>query len=112
MQWSLINLTAEDVASASGGVGVKVAVLDGFADCRHTDLSGRSSNVLVPRGKFRFPDSHGTHTAGIAAVRDGRIKKANIVALEAMGGEFTWGTSIIRSSFSISLFYNFEFCSM
>jgi subtilisin family serine protease len=55
-----------------------------------------SSNVLVPRGKFRFPDSHGTHTAGIAAPRDGRIKKANIVALEAMGGELTWGASIVR----------------
>ena len=30
------------------------------------------------------------------AVRDGRIKKGNIVVLEAMGGGFTWGASIIR----------------
>jgi hypothetical protein len=42
LQWSLINLTPEGVAIASGGVGVKGAVLNCFADCRHTDLSGRS----------------------------------------------------------------------
>ena len=30
------------------------------------------------------------------AVRDGRIKKGDIVVLEAMGGGFTWGASIIR----------------
>ena len=66
-EWSLINLTPEDVASASGGVGVKVAVLDGFADCRHTDLAGRCSNVLVPRKRYRFRDIHGTHTSGIVA---------------------------------------------
>lgn len=30
------------------------------------------------------------------AVEDGRIKPGNLVALEAMGGGFTWGASIIR----------------
>ena len=30
------------------------------------------------------------------AVRDGRIKAGDIVVLEAMGGGFTWGASIIR----------------
>jgi 3-oxoacyl-[acyl-carrier-protein] synthase-3 len=30
------------------------------------------------------------------AVRDGRIKKGDIVVLEAMGGGFTWGASIVR----------------
>jgi 3-oxoacyl-[acyl-carrier-protein] synthase-3 len=29
-------------------------------------------------------------------VRDGRIKKGDIVVLEAMGGGFTWGASIVR----------------
>lgn len=66
-EWSLINLTPADVASASGGSGVKVAVLDGVADCRHSDLAGRCSNVLLPRGRYRFYGNHGTHTAGIVA---------------------------------------------
>jgi 3-oxoacyl-[acyl-carrier-protein] synthase-3 len=30
------------------------------------------------------------------AVRDGRIKKGEVVVLEAMGGGFTWGASIVR----------------
>jgi 3-oxoacyl-[acyl-carrier-protein] synthase III len=30
------------------------------------------------------------------AVRDGRIKRGNIVVLEAMGGGFTWGASVLR----------------
>ena len=30
------------------------------------------------------------------AVNDGRIKDGDIVALEAMGGGFTWGASLIR----------------
>ncbi|MBW8752817.1 MAG: ketoacyl-ACP synthase III, partial [Sphingomonadales bacterium] len=31
-----------------------------------------------------------------AAVRDGRIKQGDLVMLEAMGGGFTWGASLIR----------------
>ncbi len=30
------------------------------------------------------------------AMRDGRIKKGDIVVLEAMGGGFTWGASVVR----------------
>jgi 3-oxoacyl-[acyl-carrier-protein] synthase-3 len=30
------------------------------------------------------------------AVRDGRIKQGDVVVLEAMGGGFTWGASIVR----------------
>ena len=31
-----------------------------------------------------------------SAVRDGRIKKGDLVMLEAMGGGFTWGASLLR----------------
>ena len=30
------------------------------------------------------------------AVHDGRIKRGDIVVLEAMGGGFTWGASLVR----------------
>jgi 3-oxoacyl-[acyl-carrier-protein] synthase-3 len=30
------------------------------------------------------------------AVRDGRVTDGNVVVLEAMGGGFTWGASVIR----------------
>jgi 3-oxoacyl-[acyl-carrier-protein] synthase-3 len=31
-----------------------------------------------------------------AAVADGRIKKGDLVLLEAMGGGFTWGAALVR----------------
>jgi 3-oxoacyl-[acyl-carrier-protein] synthase-3 len=31
-----------------------------------------------------------------AAIRDGRIKQGDLVVLEAMGGGFTWGASLLR----------------
>jgi 3-oxoacyl-[acyl-carrier-protein] synthase-3 len=31
-----------------------------------------------------------------AAVADGRIKRGDLVMIEAMGGGFTWGASLIR----------------
>ena len=30
------------------------------------------------------------------AVRDGRVKKGDLVVLEAMGGGFTWGAAVVR----------------
>jgi 3-oxoacyl-[acyl-carrier-protein] synthase-3 len=47
-------------------------------------------------------DQHGnTSAASIplaldAAVRDGRIKKGQLVLMEAMGGGFTWGAVLVR----------------
>jgi 3-oxoacyl-[acyl-carrier-protein] synthase-3 len=31
-----------------------------------------------------------------AACRDGRIKKGDLVLMEAMGGGFTWGAVLVR----------------
>jgi 3-oxoacyl-[acyl-carrier-protein] synthase-3 len=31
-----------------------------------------------------------------AAIRDGRIRQGDLVMLEAMGGGFTWGASLVR----------------
>jgi hypothetical protein len=66
-EWALINLTATDVASANGGSGVKVALMDGLTDCRDTDLAGRCTNTKIAGGRYLFYDNHGTHTAGIIA---------------------------------------------
>jgi len=37
-----------------------------------------------------------TPLALATAVADGRIQKGQLVLLEAMGGGFTWGASLIR----------------
>jgi 3-oxoacyl-[acyl-carrier-protein] synthase-3 len=47
-------------------------------------------------------DRHGNTSAAsiplalVTAVRDGRIKRGDLVLLEAMGGGFTWGANLIR----------------
>jgi len=47
-------------------------------------------------------DKHGNTSAAsiplalTAAVRDGRIKRGDLVMLEAMGGGFTWGSVLVR----------------
>jgi 3-oxoacyl-[acyl-carrier-protein] synthase III len=47
-------------------------------------------------------DKHGnTSAASIplaldVAVRDGRIKRGDIILMEAFGGGFTWGSALIR----------------
>ena len=66
-EWALIGLTPDLVASANGGSGVIVAVLDGLTDCTHADLSGRCEAIRISGGRYRFYDSHGTHTAGTVA---------------------------------------------
>jgi len=47
-------------------------------------------------------DMHGNTSAASVplaldiAVKDGRIKKGDLVLLEAMGGGFTWGAVLVR----------------
>jgi len=47
-------------------------------------------------------DKHGNTSAAsiplalTAAVADGRIKRGDLVMLEAMGGGFTWGSTLLR----------------
>lgn len=82
-EWSLINLTPADVQSASGGASVKVAVLDGLTDCRHSEFAGnprRCENQQIEGGRYRFYDNHGTHVAGtVAGAKYGVATGANIL---------------------------------
>jgi hypothetical protein len=81
-EWNLINLKAADVSSANGGAGVYVAVLDGRTDCRHSEFAGsprRCDNTLIQGGRYKFYDSHGTHTAGtVAGLKNGVAPGAHI----------------------------------
>ena len=57
---------------------------------------------LAPEKVVLTVDRHGnTSAASIplalsAAVDDGRIKRGDLVMLEAMGGGFTWGSALVR----------------
>ncbi len=57
---------------------------------------------IAPQKVVITVDMHGnTSAASIplalnAAIKDGRIKKGDLVLLEAMGGGFTWGSALVR----------------
>jgi 3-oxoacyl-[acyl-carrier-protein] synthase-3 len=52
--------------------------------------------VIVTVGEHANTSAASVPLAFDAAVRDGRIKRGDIVILEAMGGGFTWGAAALR----------------
>lgn len=71
------------------------------ANARILDATAKKLN-LPPEKVIKTVDMHANTSAASVplaldtAVRDGRIKPGDLLVLEAMGGGFTWGASIIR----------------
>ena len=66
-------------------------------------LEGTAKRLGVPESRVVITlDKHGnTSAASIplaldTAVKDGRIKRGDLVLMEAMGGGFTWGAVLLR----------------
>jgi len=71
------------------------------ANARILDATARklglpSDKVIVTVGEHANTSAASVPLALDAAVRDGRIKRGDIVVLEAMGGGFTWGAAVLR----------------
>ena len=62
----------------------------------------RASSACRPDKVVVTVDQHANTSAASVplaldvAVRDGRIKRGDLVVLEAMGGGFTWGAAVLR----------------
>ncbi|WP_417611531.1 beta-ketoacyl-ACP synthase III [Parasphingorhabdus sp.] len=71
------------------------------ANARILDATAKKLN-LAPEKVIKTVDMHANTSAASVplaldtAVRDGRIKGGDLLVLEAMGGGFTWGASVIR----------------
>ena len=71
------------------------------ANKRIIDASAKKLHI-APQKVVLTVDKHGNTSAAsiplalAAAVDDGRIKKGDLVMLEAMGGGFTWGSALLR----------------
>ncbi|VWX61213.1 beta-ketoacyl-ACP synthase III [Sphingorhabdus sp. 109] len=71
------------------------------ANARILDATARKLS-LPPEKVIKTVDLHANTSAASVplaldtAVRDGRIKAGDLLVLEAMGGGFTWGASVIR----------------
>jgi 3-oxoacyl-[acyl-carrier-protein] synthase III len=71
------------------------------ANSRILDATARKLGLPPERVIVTVADHANTSAASVPlaldkAVRDGRIKQGDLVALEAMGGGFTWGAALIR----------------
>jgi 3-oxoacyl-[acyl-carrier-protein] synthase-3 len=85
--------------------GMTAADIDWFvphqANQRILDATARKVGVHPSRVVSTVAQHANTSAASVplalvAAVNDGRIKRENLVLLEAMGGGFTWGSALIR----------------
>ena len=100
-----VGMITDVIKDAFEATGVTAGDIDWFvphqANKRIIDASAHKLGI-DPAKVVVTVDRHGnTSAASIplalgVAVADGRIKKGDLVLLEAMGGGFTWGASLIR----------------
>jgi 3-oxoacyl-[acyl-carrier-protein] synthase-3 len=93
------------IVDAFEASGTTVDDIDWFvphqANKRIIDASAHKLHI-APQKVVLTVDRHGNTSAAsiplalATAVADGRIKKGNLVLLEAMGGGFTWGSALVR----------------
>jgi 3-oxoacyl-[acyl-carrier-protein] synthase III len=98
---NLANVMTETLAAAEIDASDVDWVVPHQANARIIDATAKKLG-LDPNKVVLTVDRHANTSAASVplaldvAVRDGRIKSGDIVVLEAMGGGFTWGASIVR----------------
>jgi 3-oxoacyl-[acyl-carrier-protein] synthase-3 len=100
-----VGMITDVIVDAFNATGASAETIDWFvphqANKRIIDASAHKLHI-APQKVVLTVDLHGnTSAASIplalsVAVNDGRIKKGDLVLLEAMGGGFTWGSALIR----------------
>jgi len=101
---AVINTTAA-IEAAAQGAGVPVAdiawIVPHQANQRILDATARRLGLPAERVISTIAEHGNTSAASVplalaVGVEDGRIKRGDLVLLEAMGGGFTWGASLVR----------------
>lgn len=101
---AVVNL-AEVLGEVLAEVGLTSADLDWVvphqANQRILDATARKLGLPAEKVVVTVDQHANTSAASVplaldTAVRDGRIKPGDLVMLEAMGGGFTWGASLLR----------------
>ncbi|MFZ0838451.1 MAG: 3-oxoacyl-[acyl-carrier-protein] synthase III C-terminal domain-containing protein, partial [Xanthobacteraceae bacterium] len=100
-----VAMITDVVEDAFKATGYTVADIDWFvphqANKRIIDDSARKFGI-APEKVVTTVDRHGNTSAAsiplalAVAVADGRIKRGDLLLLEAMGGGFTWGAALLR----------------
>ena len=101
---AVTNISAAIVASVEEA-GLKISDIDWFvphqANQRILDGTARKLGIDPAKVVSTVAQHGNTSAASVplalaTAVADGRIRKGQLVLLEAMGGGFTWGASLLR----------------
>jgi len=100
-----VSMVTDVMADAFAATGMSAADLDWFvphqANRRIIDASAEKLGI-APQKVVATVDWHANTSAAsiplalAVACGDGRIKKGDLVMIEAMGGGFTWGSALIR----------------
>jgi 3-oxoacyl-[acyl-carrier-protein] synthase-3 len=101
---AVVNLAdvLNEVLEASGLTAADVDwVVPHQANARILDATARklglpAEKVVVTVGEHANTSAASVPLAFDTAVKDGRIKRGDVVVLEAMGGGFTWGAAALR----------------
>jgi len=101
---AVVNLAAV-LGEAIGKAGLTIADIDWVvphqANRRILDATARKLGLAPERVIITVDEHANTSAASVplaldVAVRDGRIKRGDLIVLEAMGGGFTWGAAVAR----------------
>ena len=101
---AVVNLS-DVLNEVLGAAGLQISDVDWIvphqANARILDATAKklglpSEKVVVTVDRHANTSAASVPLAFDAAVRDGRIKRGDIVVLEAMGGGFTWGAAALK----------------
>jgi 3-oxoacyl-[acyl-carrier-protein] synthase III len=101
---AVVNIS-DAILAAAADAGVEVSEVDWFiphqANLRILEGVARRLGIDERKVVTTVSEHANTSAASIplaldAAVRDGRIKKGDLLLLEAMGGGLTWGACVVR----------------
>jgi 3-oxoacyl-[acyl-carrier-protein] synthase-3 len=101
---AVVNIS-EAIMAAAKDAGIEVADVDWFiphqANLRILEGVARRLGIDAAKVITTVQDHANTSAASIplaldAAVRDGRVKKGDLLLMEAMGGGLTWGACVVR----------------
>lgn len=98
---NLAEVLGETLAAAGHEVGEIDWVVPHQANKRILDATARKLGLDPARVVITVDQHANTSAASVplaldTAVRDGRIRRGDLVMLEAMGGGFTWGAALVR----------------
>ena len=98
---NLANVMTETLAAADVAAADVDWVVPHQANARIIDATAKKLGLDPDKVIMTVAQHANTSAASVplaldVAVRDGRIKPDDIIVLEAMGGGFTWGASVVR----------------